>query len=497
MTRLRTLWNERPLVVIMAAAIVSRLVAVIFAKGYGMIDDHFLVLEWAQHWLDGETIRRSHPAGHSIVYPGLHYGLLLAFKKTGFYNPDAIMYVVRFLHAAFSLVTVYIGYSCLKGRTHDRIAALAGLILAILWVFPFMSVRNLIEMVCIPFLALAVFYALRYEDDKAWAPALLAGVFLGLSFVFRYQVITFAAGMGMVFLWRRQISGALLCGAGFLLSSFLVQGMVDWIAYGYPYASFAAYLLYNKSHAYGYTTSPFYTYLFTIMGVLLPPTSLLLMYGFCRTWKRWAVVFWPVVFFLAFHSLFPNKQERFILPAIPFVVMLGVIGWQEFAARSVWWNRHSRLHGGLWKWFWIVNVVLLLIVSTTYSKRSRVETMNVLRRQGDAQAVLMESPDKSIPSPPVFYLGKNVPFYFLTARTTVDSVRRAMDSTGITPNYIVLVTNKNIEQRKERLGELFGELEYTALVMPSIIDRVLHALNPRYNRNEQCTIFRVRTAHAG
>jgi hypothetical protein len=492
MKSIRTLWVEQPLMIIMVAAIVSRMVAVIFARGYGMIDDHFLVLEWAQHWLDGETIPRSHPAGHSIVYPGLHYLLLLGFKRIGFHDPDFIMYVVRFLHAAFSLVTVYFGYKCLSGRTDKNIAALAGLLLAVLWIFPFMSVRNLIEMVCIPFLTVAVFYALKYEDSRTWISPLLAGIFCGLAFVFRYQVITFTAGMCLVFIWRKEIAGALLLTAGFLLSSFIIQGVTDWVAYGYPYASFISYFFYNKSNAYNYTTSPFYTYFFTIMGVLIPPTSLLLMYGFCRTWKRWAVVFWPTMLFLAFHSIFPNKQERFILPVLPFIVMLCITGWQEYAARSTFWNRHEKLHGGLWKWFWAINIILLIVASTTYSKRSRVEAMNVLHRQGDVQAILMESPDKSIPSPPLFYLGKKAPVYFLTRRISVDSLWKQIDRTCIKPNYIIMVTDKNVRERKEILSGLFGELEYTALIMPSMIDRLLHWLNPRYNRNEQCTIFRVR-----
>ena len=42
----------------MLAAVIARAVAVIFAKGYGMSDDHFEVLEIAANWLDGEKIDR-------------------------------------------------------------------------------------------------------------------------------------------------------------------------------------------------------------------------------------------------------------------------------------------------------------------------------------------------------------------------------------------------------------------------------------------------------
>ena len=72
----------------MALAILFRLVAVIFAKGWGMLDDHFLVIESVQSWVDGHDYVRLAP-GQPAQYrsyraqfflPGLHYLLFLFFK---------------------------------------------------------------------------------------------------------------------------------------------------------------------------------------------------------------------------------------------------------------------------------------------------------------------------------------------------------------------------------------------------------------------------------
>jgi Alg9-like mannosyltransferase family len=494
MKTIRIMWQEKPLLLIMIAAIIFRAIAVLCAKGYGMSDDHFLVLEWAQGWLDGESIDRLHPAGHSLVYPGLHYLLLLGIKKLGLYVPELIMYIVRFLHAALSLLTVYFGYKLVLLRADKKIAAEAGLLLAILWVFPFMSVRNLIEMVCIPFLMLGAYFAITYEDSKKRPWALLVGVFLGMAFVFRYQTITFSAVMILIFVVRRDIRAAALAGAGFFISTFLIQGMTDLIAYGYPYASFKAYYLYNKANATNYVTLPWYTYIGTIAGVLIPPTSLLLMYGYFRTWKRWAIIFWPVLAFLVFHSAFPNKQERFILPVLPFVLLLGIVGWQEFVGKSPFWRSHQRLHSGLWKWFWAINCILLVVVSTTYSKRVRVETMRYLYNRGDVKALVLESSDNGIPIPPLFYLGKRVPVYYLPLTRKIDSLRAEIVDSGVTPNYIVMMNQKHIEERKERLKGLFPEMASEVEISPSFIDRLLHFLNPTHNINQQCSVFSVNPA---
>lgn len=215
MKTIKKLWDEHPLALVMIAALFFRIIAVIFAKGYGMSDDHFMVLEWARHMLDGVETNTSRPAGHSIVYPWLHYLILFSFKKIGLYKPELIMYVVRFLHAALSLLTVYFSYKIVLLRKNKIVAGEAGLLVAILWLFPFMSVRNLIEVVCIPFIMIATYFLLKYENKKQLVLPLISGLFLGIAFIFRYQTNLFAAGFVAVLLFRRDILAAIFCFIGF------------------------------------------------------------------------------------------------------------------------------------------------------------------------------------------------------------------------------------------------------------------------------------------
>src|SRR3954469_22024674 len=97
-------WKEKPLTLILLVAAFFRLLAVIFSKGYGMHDDHFLVIEAAQSWVDGHdynywlpTITKTvtKPTGHSLLYPGLHYLFFRALQFSGIYDPQFKMYFVR------------------------------------------------------------------------------------------------------------------------------------------------------------------------------------------------------------------------------------------------------------------------------------------------------------------------------------------------------------------------------------------------------------------
>src|ERR1041384_3880885 len=102
---LRKYWQEKPLVCIMIAAAFFRLLAVIFSKGFGMHDDHFLVIEAAQSWVDHFDYndwlppRATQPSGHSLFYVGLHYFLFKGLQAIGIFDPQIKMYIVRFLHA--------------------------------------------------------------------------------------------------------------------------------------------------------------------------------------------------------------------------------------------------------------------------------------------------------------------------------------------------------------------------------------------------------------
>jgi hypothetical protein len=488
------MWRKSPLPLIMFLALLFRLFAVVFAKGYGMHDDHFGVIDIAQRWLDGTEHPYSKGQGWlSPLYPWLHYLLFGLLQKLGMFDPQAKMYVVRFFHALYSMLTVYFGYKTVLLVSDENKAKLAGLLLAVLWPFPFMSVRNLVEFACVPPLVIGTYLLVRNPARKhIWAPA-LSGACFGLAFAIRFQTLSMAVMIILVLLVIMKIRVAAAFIAGLFVSAFCFLGIPDWAGYGIPFISFWNYFFYNQSAAYAYTTGPVYQYLGLIAGVLIPPMSLLLLFGFGRTWKKYALLFWPALAFFVLHSFFPNKQERFILPILPFIIMGCVIGWQEFAERSRFCISRKPLLRGLWIWFWVVNSLLLLLATFTYSKKSRVETLSFLSHEAGLRAVLIETTDATAPQMPLFYLGRNqVPLYYVTATADTDSLRAQIESRGgITPNRVVFLTKNNLDKRVKRLEPLLPALIYEATVSPSIADALLYFLNPKHNVNQTSVIYRA------
>ena len=145
MQQLNKWWQEKPLILIMLGGLLFRLLAVIFSKGFGFHDDHFLYIEPAQAWvenynyngwLSGKAIAPENPSNFSFFYSGCQYIFLLIFKYIGLTDPQGKMYVIRLIHALFSMLTIYFGYKIAEKLSNIHVAKKVGLLLALLWFWP-------------------------------------------------------------------------------------------------------------------------------------------------------------------------------------------------------------------------------------------------------------------------------------------------------------------------------------------------------------------------
>lgn len=513
-TRFKYYLTNYPLYTVMVLGFIVRLLAAFFSKGYGMHDDHFSVIEAAGSWADGEDYGNWLPAsgntvpqGHSLFYPGFNYLLFVTLKWFGIGRPATMMLINRLLHAIFSMAVVYYGYKITEKISNTRHAITAGLILALLWAMPFLSVRNLVEIVCIPFLMYG-FWVLMRKSSLTWKDFLWAGFVFGLAYSVRFQTMLIIGGVGLALLFRN-FKGAIIFGTGSLLSIVLVQGGVDMMVWGKPFAEMIAYIRYNivSSGAYG-NHDNWLMYVEVILGFLIPPFSIMLAYGFGRRWKSGLIMVLPFMLFLLFHSWFENRQERFILTIIPMFVVVGVPGWYEFKEKSAFWLRNAKLHKGIVLFFWIVNLAGLLVVSTSSSKLSRVESMAQLYdKRNEISALLVEDTSRNGSQMlPEFYLGKWVPVYMLSGmQNEADSLRAHGDaflkiiytprffshtSTDNQPDYILFVSDEAIEKRINDMKALFPGLEHYKTIEPANIDKFVSWLNP-VNRNETIYIYQT------
>ncbi|MDR1343485.1 MAG: glycosyltransferase family 39 protein [Prevotellaceae bacterium] len=489
-------YAHNPLTCILAVALLLRLVAAIFARGYGMLDDHFLVIEAPASiaagfdfsgWLPSSPNNEG-PTGQNFFYMGLHYLLFVLLNAIGLTSPDTQMYVVRILHAVYSISIVYFGYKIAEKYAGKKPAAQVGWLLAAFWFMPWLSVRNLVEVHCIPFLLWGVWMYIK-RDSPGVKTALLSGLVAGVAFSIRYQAIFMLAGFGLALLCLKQFRNAIVWGAGALLSMFLIQGGIDFYFWGKPCVEFMAYLHYNLIVVQpgDYPGGGPLKYVALIAGILVPPVSIFIFGGFFVRWRKYLLLFLPSFIFLLFHSIFSNKQERFIFTIVPFIIILGMIGWHELLAsysKVTWLNKLAR---GSWKFFMVANAALLCVVSVHYSKKARVESMLYLSRyQGIEHLAKMDN----IPFLPLFYLGEWATTLTDIDRNDIDGCAQRLLESGSAPRFVLVTDDENAAPRVEALKRHFPELVFEAQIKPSLIDNLMFFLNPRHNINETISIYR-------
>jgi hypothetical protein len=320
-----------------------------------------------------------------------------------------------------------------------------------------------------------------------------AGIFIGISIGIRYQTGFFAMGFGIYLLLRKHLLGALIFGVTGIGMFVVTQG-ADVFLWGYPLAEFGEYVRYNIEHRVSYFDRPWYMYLGTLGGILIPPLSLMLFAGYVKGWRKYLILVLPSFLFFAFHSYFPNKQERFVLPFVPFLLMVGLMGWHEIKQGAFWQSRPGLIKGGL-TFFWVLNTIALLFLTPAYTKRSQVEVMTWLRQQPDYRNLVVEGSHTDTPAmPPKFYLGNWQPYFFTSKSTyTAKMVRKHKDFYGedATPNYVVFMDEADFDARKQRFEKGYRcDLELMATIEPSYIDALLHTLNPN-NENYTARIYKI------
>jgi hypothetical protein len=139
--KITTICKRHPLPSILFLAFIVRLFAVFFSQGYLMHDDHFLVIEAAQSfvdcdgwyykdWLPGNSASKN-PSGHSMFYVGLHYIFFYVLNILNVSDPTVKMFLIRLLHAIYSLLVVLMGYKITEKLDCKKSAIGVGLLLSI------------------------------------------------------------------------------------------------------------------------------------------------------------------------------------------------------------------------------------------------------------------------------------------------------------------------------------------------------------------------------
>ena len=506
-------FRQNPLKGVLIIGLAFRIAAAINSPGYLMHDDHFLVIETAASWAVGEDynawmpwtqlekgIENPIPHQANLAYPGLVSGLFRVMLILGIVAPATQMFVLRLVHGLFNLLMVVLGYR-LAGALGGRKSAIwAGLALAGFAWFPHLGARQLVEVVCIPPLMWSSWVVLKKpESARNWRTWFIAGIGLGLATTLRYQSGVFGIGWAIAIAWVNHRSGkspvksimeiGVLAGSSLLFFSLgQVQDIFIW---GEPFAQLRAYIEYNSTHASGYPQGFWHQYVWVILGLLIPPFSFACAYGMGSILRKHALLVLPPLVFFLFHSYFPNKQERFILPMVPFVIVAGSVGWMAFRERSAFWQNRRRLEESLAFFFIVLNLIVGGVLCGIQPKKSRMESMTALYNRGDLINFLIVHTDKPA-MPPQFYSGSWEKYWSSDLATDEANHRTVMcnSPTRAFPNYIVFSGSQHLGEGVERYKATYRSMRYLEQVPPGKWDRLLSWLNP-INSAERMMIYTI------
>lgn len=471
-------------------AAVFRLLAAVFAKGYMGSDDHFLVIEIADGWLKG--INRwyiAKPPMRGIFYPYSVTAVMWFLKQLSIVQPDIVMFFVRLSHGLWSMMTISLIYIAVKKHADERIAFTAALMGAIFFVTPFMAVRNLPEFVCQPVILGGLMLAdlsLAKKGETERLNWMLSGALLGFAFLIRYQNSVIPLAVFFYLLIRRRWKSSLLFALG-AAATLALEVLIDLLSYSPFQLPFINLLKFQSAHVHSYVTNPFYTHLGTILLAFIPPFSFFLIWWVIRGAKKMPVMFWGTVFFLLIHSFIPQKQERFILPILPELMVLGMIG----SAGSLVAAKKRMKY--IWGWFWAINSLLLIIVTFNYSQKARVESQIQLGTIPEIGEIIVINTDHPM-NPPKYYLGREIETHVVHKWTQLEPLTESLKAKrreGYTKScYIVVFTHKPLQHYLQKIEAHFSPLEETHHITPSIVDALLHFLNPEHNHSKEAYIFR-------
>jgi hypothetical protein len=495
--------NKHPFLTVIAAAAILRLLSVIFSQGYMAHDDHFVTIRIAWTWLhdgfflpDGTVRWDATPEIgllRSAVYNLFQLGLIEATSAVGVQHLDIHMYFNRLVHALLSMLPVIFGYRYLKEETDQKTAIIGGLMLGAHFLIPYISVRNLVEMVAADFLFPALYFAHRSLKNESDMDACLAALLGGLAFMVRMQVCLalIAVPIGMVIgggKWRQAVIFSVA-----MLVMVAMQGLLDVYTHGKFLGSVINYVTVNLSIE-PTIPGPWYRYVLLILGIFVPPFSIafvLSMFNF-RVIRNHIVLWSSLLPFIVGHSIIVNKQERFIIPVFPVLIVLGCIGLYYLYNSGGFYFKWRKLRVGLWAWFWVLNTVMLVPFTFNYAHRGAVDPMVYLSRQDDVGSVLFDTSERRRFLPYSYWDHRHSNSVTLTPKFSFDdALKSGAISRSHPPSYVVVFIDGYPDSCLARLSSSLGRYELVHHGKPSMMDLVLNKLNPKYNHKNESWVLRL------
>jgi phosphatidylinositol glycan class B len=205
-------------------------------------------------------------------------------------------------------------------------------------------------------------------QNKNWK-LLLNGTFLGISFLIKFQLGFFIAGLmaWQLFIQKEKLSKLIVIFIG-LLFAIAIGVAVDFWLYGKWVLSCWNYLqqLLFAKYTGSFENEPWWYFFQETFNKGVPPISILLivalLYFYISEYK--SVITWITFPFLFIHFFIGHKEIRFLFPVIPFLPYIILKANQTAQERLQWYANFvaTKWATFIWKITIALNTIFLVIV---------------------------------------------------------------------------------------------------------------------------------------
>jgi hypothetical protein len=170
--------------------------------------------------------------------------------------------------------------------------------------------------------------------------------------------------------------------------------------------------------------------------------------------------------------------------------MAGLITWNEVKEKNAYLIKNKKFVDNSWKFFWVLNTIVLIVLTPSSTKISRVNAMNYLSHKTDVNSFIFETSNSGTVLMPRYYLQKWVNYYNVTKEDPAENLYKYLKSTNTElPNYLIVGEAEKLVSRLAPCIKNFGKVKYLATIEPSFLDKFMHWINPFGNENQTYYIY--------
>ena len=326
---------KHPLSLILLMAIVVKILAVIFTDGWltGVDFNYYMI---PQSWME---------------------------------NPW-IVYISRLLLGAFSLLIITIAYRITKIIADKTTALEIATFGALLWGAPYVTVHPFAGIVALPFILYGTLLIIKQHNlldsnkiEKFHRTSfIIAGFCLGLGFAVYYNSLIYYIGILLTLFILKNWKGALMTLIGYVVAVGITQTVVDLVIYHRPFVAMTRFFS-NFSGYFDWVLGLEYNIYMVVLFLLLalvPPISVMLIFGFFRVFRKYILLVLPTLITLLYAIATLDDLDVLLL-TVPTYFIAGFVGWKEFYKNSAFWNKNKWLLLTCYILFALLNIALMVL----------------------------------------------------------------------------------------------------------------------------------------